>query len=50
MYDKNTWAAYILPLIGILNAVLINIFMLRVFAVAAILKCESKEEELKAEK
>ena len=50
MYDKNTWAAYILPIIGIFNAVLINIFMLRVFAVAAILKCESKEEELKTEK
>ena len=50
MYDKNTMFAYILPIIGICNSLLINLFMLRVFHVAAILKCESKEEEIRTEK
>ena len=49
MYDRDQWSAYILPMIGICNAVLINIFMLRVAYVAAILKCQTKEEELKTE-
>ena len=49
MYDRDQWSAYILPIIGICNAVLINIFMLRVAYVAAILKCQTKEEELKTE-
>ena len=34
----------------IVNALLINLFMLRVFSVAAILKCETKEEEIKQTK
>lgn len=50
MYDKDTLFAYVLPIVGICNSLLINLFMLRVFHVAAILKCESKEEEIRTEK
>ena len=50
MYDRDSIVAYILPILGICNALLINLFMLRVFHVAAILKCETKEEEVQTEK
>ena len=39
-----------LPIIGIVNALLINVFMLRVSYIAAILKCETKEEELRTDR
>ena len=40
---------YVTQAIGIFNALLINVFMLRVFHVAAILKCETKNEEVTTE-
>ena len=47
LYDHQTAIGCITMGFKIVNSLLINMFMLRVFAVAAILKCETKEEEIK---
>ena len=42
IYYNDSKLGYVVHIAGILNYTLINVFLLRVFKVAAILKCESK--------
>ena len=49
LYNDETVVGYVTQIIEIVNSLLINVFMLRVFHVAAILKCETKQEEIVTE-
>ena len=49
-YYNDSIIGIIVHIAGIGNYLLINMFLLRVFQVAAILKCESREEEIRTER
>ena len=49
LYNDESPVGFVVQGISIFNTLLINVFMLRIFHVAAILKCETKAEEVNTE-
>ena len=50
IYYNSSVLGCLVRVAGIFNSMCINVFLLRVFKVAAILKCESRQEEIKTDK